>query len=572
MERNYAGGYSGGGQPSNLVSSGRRAGTVRTGTPDAAPAAGGYAGAGAADDAASHQARFGRRASPGAYPSGGGMDMEPPRGGASGYTPSAAAGAPRAAGIPRSGAAAGAYSASPAASSAAAAAAAAAPPPGAAAAGPSSKLSGLQRLKEAAASRLVSRIPSGGRHAPESAGYVPSAMTHQAPARPAPLRAGSGGGGGASSGTSAAGRPPSTGSSGYGYSSSAAAGAAAGRPGSGRSASTGAALGAGSRAPGASSGYGYGSSAAGTSSTSASGRPPSGSGAASAAAASAARPSALASLAARRQQTAEPAAAPPPRAPPAAAPPPRAPAAAAPPPRGLSGPIRAPPPPAPAPSYGGGGGGYGGGGGFSGGGGGFDAGTIPPGADDPGPTGPMVECPSCGRRFNEQAYSKHAKICEKVFAQKRKPVNMAAKRLEGSEAAKFFDMRKGVPKSEAKGAAGPPGKAAPGRGAGAAGGTRLDDRPLPGSKMPKWKAQSEQLRQAMAANKRIADAAARGVDIKDVKFTPTPAEQDDRVPCPHCGRKFAELTAERHIPKCRDILAKPKFLGAKSGRGAHVRR
>lgn len=36
----------------------------------------------------------------------------------------------------------------------------------------------------------------------------------------------------------------------------------------------------------------------------------------------------------------------------------------------------------------------------------------------------------------------------------------------------------------------------------------------PYPQMPKWKAQSEQLRQAMAANKRIADAAARGVDIK----------------------------------------------------------
>lgn len=44
-----------------------------------------------------------------------------------------------------------------------------------------------------------------------------------------------------------------------------------------------------------------------------------------------------------------------------------------------------------------------------------------------------------------------------------------------------------------------------------------------------------------------------------------------RVPCPHCGRRFAELVAERHIPKCVDIRAKPGRLMAAGGRGAHMR-
>ncbi|KXZ42950.1 hypothetical protein GPECTOR_109g193 [Gonium pectorale] len=144
----------------------------------------------------------------------------------------------------------------------------------------------------------------------------------------------------------------------------------------------------------------------------------------------------------------------------------------------------------------------------------------------------MVACPTCGRNFNEQAYSKHAKICEKVFATKRKPVNMAAKRLEGTEAQKYFDVKKGVPKSEVKAAGPGPGTVAggrgPGRAGGAAAGGRLDDRPLPGSKVPKWKAQSEQLRAAMAANRQIVDAKAKGIDIKDVKFSAAPAAPDDR--------------------------------------------
>lgn len=35
-----------------------------------------------------------------------------------------------------------------------------------------------------------------------------------------------------------------------------------------------------------------------------------------------------------------------------------------------------------------------------------------------------------------------------------------------------------------------------------------------------------------------------------------------RVQCPHCRRRFSELVAERHIPKCADIIAKPSGLKA----------
>jgi len=38
-------------------------------------------------------------------------------------------------------------------------------------------------------------------------------------------------------------------------------------------------------------------------------------------------------------------------------------------------------------------------------------------------------------------------------------------------------------------------------------------------------------------------------------------EEDSRVQCPHCGRKFEALVAERHIPKCAQTKAKPNAVG-----------
>jgi hypothetical protein len=479
------------------------------------------------------------------------MDMDPYGGrgkgiGGGGYTPSSAAIT-----IPRS----------------AASAAVSAQGPAAAAATASSKLAGLQRLKEGSAARLASRIPSAnGRSGAHKGTCAASSIlrsyyedAHSPPlglpcgpevrsveltAQP-PARADLAGAIGGYTPSSAAQQPPTRALPGRvgGSASGEARGAApSARPSSGRSTSTGPAMGATSRpnaaaAPPALGRAGSGRAGAGPPGPSGPAGYAGGGGRAAAAPSSGyGRPGpapAPHEAGLGRPPSGRSAAAPPSSSGYGMAAAPRQPAVPAP-----SRRAAAPPAVSPAqPSYGyddDGRSAVAGGSGFGGGGAAF-AGSIPPGAEEAGPSGPMVECHSCGRRFVESAYAKHAKICEKVFAQKRKPVNMAAKRLEGarrgaacpcawratraaagppstrahysdllgpaccaparhsccrmrvtalclpcragSEAAKFFDVRKGVPKSEAKAAA--PGPAARG-GRGAGPGARLDERPLPG--------------------------------------------------------------------------------------------
>jgi hypothetical protein len=43
-----------------------------------------------------------------------------------------------------------------------------------------------------------------------------------------------------------------------------------------------------------------------------------------------------------------------------------------------------------------------------------------------------------------------------------------------------------------------------------------------------------------------------------------------RVPCLHCGRRFAALVAERHVPKCAEAQARPNRLAAGGEPGALV--
>lgn len=70
----------------------------------------------------------------------------------------------------------------------------------------------------------------------------------------------------------------------------------------------------------------------------------------------------------------------------------------------------------------------------------------------------------------------------------------------------------------------------------------------PPGAIPKWKLQSMQFRQAVGPQKPSDNGGGGGMNFNPSFEASEPA--DDRVLCEFCGRKFAEKTAERHIPHC----------------------
>lgn len=148
---------------------------------------------------------------------------------------------------------------------------------------------------------------------------------------------------------------------------------------------------------------------------------------------------------------------------------------------------------------------------------------------------PLVDCHQCGRRFRQSIINKHAKVC-KTVNKKRRAFDTKAQRLD-IEGAEVLQTAVRQPKRQ------PEKQAAPG-------------------KVPKWKAQHEQLQAAMAAVRHQRAAETTG-GVAMPPPPPVPSAPDDRVPCPHCNRKFAEDVAERHIPKCKTTINRPRAVGAR---------
>lgn len=157
------------------------------------------------------------------------------------------------------------------------------------------------------------------------------------------------------------------------------------------------------------------------------------------------------------------------------------------------------------------------------------------GADD----GDLVPCQHCGRKFKEDVLAKHENICVKVFQKKRKVYNPTEHRLPDDPA--LAEVKRKAAQQTRKGEVG----------IGAAPGGEL-------VKKNAWRAKSEAFRAAMKDAQMVKKFQKEGRPLSEL---PPPAatkpELDDRTPCPHCGRRFGEQQAARHIPLCAAKKGKP---------------
>ncbi len=161
---------------------------------------------------------------------------------------------------------------------------------------------------------------------------------------------------------------------------------------------------------------------------------------------------------------------------------------------------------------------------------------------------PTEECPDCGRKFIPSAFAKHVKICAKVFMQKRKKFDSTKQRLQGEgvdpELKKVYEKSKKQEMKAQKMGAAP---------------KKHEEQPVGGAGggESKWKQQSSAFREAMKAAREYAKAKERGEEPPPPMIS---APDPSLIPCPNCGRRFNEMAANRHIPQCKNIKAKPTVL------------
>ncbi|KAI4502058.1 hypothetical protein M0802_002740 [Mischocyttarus mexicanus] len=137
----------------------------------------------------------------------------------------------------------------------------------------------------------------------------------------------------------------------------------------------------------------------------------------------------------------------------------------------------------------------------------------------------LAACKVCGRRFAQDRVTLHEQICAKTVQKKRKQFDTTMYRVKGTELESF--VKKGSKKFELK------------------------------SKKPEvksnWRRKHEEFINAIRSAKQVQAHLAAGGRLSDLPPPPV-SDTSDYIQCPHCGRKFNQAAAERHIPKCEHML------------------
>ncbi|KAK0163958.1 hypothetical protein PV328_002638 [Microctonus aethiopoides] len=141
--------------------------------------------------------------------------------------------------------------------------------------------------------------------------------------------------------------------------------------------------------------------------------------------------------------------------------------------------------------------------------------------------GSTSACKVCGRRFSTDRINLHEQICIKTTKKKRKTFDITNQRVSGTEMETYVkkptkkgQTEKKVRKPEAK---------------------------------SNWRKKHEDFINAIRSAKKTQAHLAAGGKLSDLP-PPPPSDTSDYIQCPHCGRKFNQAAADRHIPKCEHML------------------
>ncbi|CAD8121772.1 unnamed protein product [Paramecium sonneborni] len=139
--------------------------------------------------------------------------------------------------------------------------------------------------------------------------------------------------------------------------------------------------------------------------------------------------------------------------------------------------------------------------------------------------GELEQCEICSRKFHTERIGKHRQVCEKA----------QQKQIEREKLIK----RKQQKKAELQ--------------------QKLDvkEKEVKNKTVNNWREQHKQFQQMIHGSKKEQEVQNEGGEDRTVK-TPELVENSQYVYCEYCQRRFDRYVAERHIPKCKEIKAKPK--------------
>lgn len=136
-----------------------------------------------------------------------------------------------------------------------------------------------------------------------------------------------------------------------------------------------------------------------------------------------------------------------------------------------------------------------------------------------------VLCKNCGRKFMQDRIHKHQLICENT-SKKRPTFDMTKKIFPGLESeVSTIKSKKKIKFSK-----------------------EFEDK--------LWHKQHKDFINNMRFARKLVEVEEKGISTLGLK--PPVSLVEDLIECPVCHRKFAPIPADRHIPRCKDIIHKPR--------------